>query len=89
VGLGKTHLAVALGLEACNAGYRVLYAPAIGGINDLQGAQASRQRRSILRHSLNVEVLILDEIRYLPIDKLGVDLSHHIKGQVIYLDDLK
>jgi len=78
VGLGKTHLAVALGLEACKAGYRVLYAPAIGVINDLQQAQASRQLKKLLRHYLNVEVLILDEIGYLPIDKLGADLLFQV-----------
>ena len=78
VGLGKTHLAVALGLEACKAGHRVLYAPAIQVINDLQQAQANRQLKRLLRYYLNVEFLILDEIGYLPIDKLGADLLFQV-----------
>jgi DNA replication protein DnaC len=48
VGLGKTHLAVALGLEACQAGRTVLYASAIHVINELLVAQKTHRcaRRS-------------------------------------------
>ena len=39
VGLGKTHLATALGYQACLKGYSVLFAPAIDTVNNLIASQ--------------------------------------------------
>ena len=71
VGLGKTHLAVALGHAACQAGRRVLYAPAVKVINDLTQAQALHRLKRELARYVDIDVLILDEVGYLPIDKAG------------------
>ena len=48
VGLGKTHLATALGYAACQEGYAVLFADAISVINDL----AAAQKRGLLKRQL-------------------------------------
>jgi DNA replication protein DnaC len=74
VGLGKTHLASALGHAACLQGHCVLFANAINVINDLSAAQKQGTLKTRLKHYLSPEVLILDEVGYLPIDQHGADL---------------
>jgi DNA replication protein DnaC len=78
VGLGKTHLAVALGHAACRAGHRVLYAPAVKVINDLTQAQALHRLKRELAKYVDIDVLILDEVGYMPIDKAGADLLFQV-----------
>ena len=74
VGLGKTHLAIALGYAACLKGYRVLFTTAIDMINTLQAAQKTSSLQSTLKKYLKPDVLILDELGYLPIDRKGANL---------------
>lgn len=81
VGLGKTHLAVALGLEACQAGHSVLYVPAIQVINELLVAQKGHRLRKTMKKYAGVDLLILDEIGYLPIDKAGADLLYQVLAE--------
>lgn len=78
VGLGKTHLAVALGHAACLAGHRVLYAPAVNVVNDLMQAQALHRLKRELRRYIDIDLLVLDEVGYLPIDKAGADLLFQV-----------
>ena len=78
VGLGKTHLATAIALKACQAGYKVLYSGAIEAINDLITAQKQGQLKVALRKYARPHLLVLDEIGYLPIDKTGADLLFQI-----------
>ena len=78
VGLGKTHLATALGYEACLRGHNVLFATAIDVINTLAAAQAAGQLKQSLKKYLKPSCLILDELGYLPIDKHGADLLFQI-----------
>lgn len=78
VGLGKSHLAIALGLAACHQQYSVLFTGAIDAINTLAGAQATGRLKQELRRYLRPTVLILDELGYLPIDKNGADLLFQI-----------
>jgi len=81
VGLGKTHLATSLGYAACQEGHSVLFANAIAVINDLSMAN----KRGLLKRQLRVyqapELLILDEIGYLPIDQHGADLLFQVISQ--------
>lgn len=81
VGLGKTHLAVALGLEACQAGHSVLYVPAIQMINELLVAQKGHRLAKMMKKYARIDLLILDEIGYLPIDKAGADLLYQVLAQ--------
>jgi DNA replication protein DnaC len=78
VGLGKTHLAVALGQAACEAGHDVLFQPAVAMINDLVAAQSQHRLKPQLRKYTEVSLLILDEVGYLPIDKTGADLMFQV-----------
>jgi DNA replication protein DnaC len=78
VGLGKTHLATALGYAACLEGYTVRFATAVDVINTLAAASASARLKPELDKYLKPAVLILDELGYLPIDKTGADLLFQI-----------
>jgi len=81
VGLGKTHLATALGYAACQQGAAVLFANAISVINDLAAAQKRGLLKRQLKTYLRPELLLLDEIGYLPIDQHGADLLFQVISQ--------
>ena len=78
VGLGKTHLATALGHAACLQGHTVLFTTAIEAINTLSAAQAQCRLKAELKKFLAPTLLIVDELGYLPIDKTGADLLFQI-----------
>lgn len=78
VGIGKTHLASALGYAACLEGYPVLFATAIDVINTLSAAQAAGTMKQALKKFTKPSLLILDELGFLPIDKTGADLLFQV-----------
>ncbi|EFK09066.1 IstB-like ATP-binding protein [delta proteobacterium NaphS2] len=78
VGVGKTHLASALGYNACLEGYSVLFTSAIDVINTLSAAHAAGHLKRELKKYTKPSLLILDELGYLPIDKKGADLLFQI-----------
>jgi DNA replication protein DnaC len=78
VGLGKTHLATALGYAACLQGYSVLFASAIDVINTLAAAKNAGRLKAELKKYTKPALLILDELGYLPIDKAGADLLFQV-----------
>ena len=78
VGLGKSHLAIAMGHTACLAGHSVLFTTAIEAINTLAAAQAIGRLGHELSRYTKPKLLILDELGYLPIDKTGADLLFQI-----------
>ena len=78
VGLGKTHLATALGYAACQQGMNVLFANAIDVINTLSEAQNKGSLKSELRKYTTPSLLVLDEVGYLPIDQRGADLLFQV-----------
>ncbi len=81
VGLGKTHLASALGYAACQAGHPVLFSTAVDAVNSLLAAQAAHRLNTELKKYLAPALLILDEVGYLPLDKAGADLLFQIISQ--------
>ncbi len=78
VGLGKTHLATAIGHQACLQGYRTLFTSAAEIINTLSAAQAAHRLKDELKKYLRPDLLVLDELGFLPIDKQGADLLFQI-----------
>jgi DNA replication protein DnaC len=78
VGLGKTHLATALGSTACLQGYAVLFASAIEVINTLAAAKTAGRLQQELKKYTKPALLLLDELGYLPIDKSGADLLFQV-----------
>lgn len=78
VGLGKSHLAIALGHAACVAGYSVRFTTAVEIINTLTAAQVTHRMKSELKKFVRPSLLCIDEVGYLPIDKLGADLLFQV-----------
>jgi DNA replication protein DnaC len=81
VGLGKSHLACALGYAACLAGHSVLFTTAVDIINTLSAAQAACRLKPELKRLLAPRILCIDEVGYLPIDKSGADLLFQVISQ--------
>jgi len=73
-GVGKTHLAVSLGLKAIEAGYRVLFSSAAHVIATLTKALGEGRLEEKLKLYTTPRLLIIDEIGYLPIDRQGANL---------------
>ena len=77
-GVGKTHLAVALGLKACAHGVRVLFTTATGLIATLGKAHAEGRLDERLKILAQPQLLIIDEIGYIPIDRQGANLCFQL-----------
>ena len=73
-GVGKTHLAVALGIKACEQGVRTLFITATALITTLGRALAEGRLEERLKLLTQPQLLIIDEIGYLPIDRQGANL---------------
>jgi len=70
-----------LGLAACHAGHRVRFATAIDIINNLSAAQKAGRLVKEVKAYIRPELLIIDELGYLPIDRHGADLLFQIISQ--------
>lgn len=77
-GLGKSHLMTALGHAACLRGHTVLFTGAIDIVNTLASAQASGTIKRAMSHYVKPQLLCIDELGYLPIDKFGADCLFQI-----------
>jgi DNA replication protein DnaC len=73
-GVGKTHLAVGLGLKAIERGYRVLFTTAAALIASLTRALTEGRLEERLKVYTVPRLLLIDEIGYLPIDRAGANL---------------
>jgi len=81
VGLGKSHLAIALGYAAATAGFRVRFTTAIDIINTLSAAHHAGHFVQELKKYTRPDLLAVDELGYLPIDKQGADLLFQVISQ--------
>lgn len=73
-GTGKTHLAIALGREACQQGHRVRFYTASALVNELLSAQAELSLTKLEKRWLKYELVIVDELGYIPFSKQGAEL---------------
>ena len=73
-GVGKTHLSVAIGLKACALGYRTAFTTATALVNTLTRAHQENRLEEKLKQLVQPKLLIVDEIGYLPLDRLGANL---------------
>lgn len=73
-GVGKTHLAIALGLEAIKQGYRTLFISTQGLLASLGKAHLENKLEERLKLFCQPKLLIIDEIGYLPLDQQGASL---------------
>lgn len=80
-GLGKSHLAAALAYEGCLAGHTVLFTTAIDIVNTLVAAQSAHRLKAELKKYTSPNIVLVDELGYLPIDKAGADLLFQVFSQ--------
>jgi len=73
-GTGKTHLATALAIKACQAGHRVAFATAQQWIDRLETAQHRNALDDELKRLERYSLLIVDEIGYLPLERQAANL---------------
>ena len=77
-GVGKTHLAIALGMEAAKAGFSVTFMSASRALGKLRQAMDRGLLERTLRNLCRSRLLILDEIGYLPWDRTMAHLFFRI-----------
>lgn len=70
-GVGKSHLAIAMGIEAVNAGFRVYFVNAGALVEGLKSANLKGILEKKLKFLAKYDVLIIDEMGYLPFDSEG------------------
>lgn len=73
-GVGKTHLAVALGITAAKNRHSVYFISCHDLITQLNRAHFENKLEKRIKHFCGYELLIIDEIGYLPVDKQGANL---------------
>lgn len=81
VGVGKTHLAIALTHAACLRGMSALFTSAVDIVNSLAAAQVTGGIKREMARLLKPKVLCIDELGYLPIDKFGADCLFQVLSQ--------
>lgn len=77
-GVGKTHLAIGLGVKACTARKRVRFYSAMELLDELVAAQALRKLIERLEELSRHDLLIIDELGYLPMDKPRANLCFQL-----------
>lgn len=77
-GVGKTHLANAIGHLACMRGHRVRFTTAVDLVNDLVAAQSRNGLHRRLAMWASYELILLDELGYLSFDARGADLLYQV-----------
>ena len=73
-GTGKTHLSTALGIEACGRGKKVRFWRVTELITQLMEAREERVLGRMKQQLAKLDLLILDELGYVPASKLGAEL---------------
>jgi DNA replication protein DnaC len=73
-GTGKTHLAIALGLAACQQGYKVSFFTTAGLITRLMEARDDRMLLRLRKQMARKHLVIVDEFGYVPFSKTGSEL---------------
>jgi DNA replication protein DnaC len=93
-GTGKTHAAVAFGVEACRKGFRTLFTTAAELVNTLTEARDEKRLNSYLAKLKRIPLLIIDELGYIPFSEEGAQLlfqvvsSRYEQGSTIITSNL-
>ena len=78
VGTGKTHLATAIGVEACNRSKRVKFYRTAALVNQLIEAKSAGELNKLFKKIEKLDLLICDEWGYIPLDKEGAQLLFQV-----------
>ena len=80
-GTGKTHIALALGLAACQKGMSVSFTTAAALVNELMEARDERRLLRVQKQMAAVKLLIIDELGFVPLSKTGAELLFEMISQ--------
>jgi DNA replication protein DnaC len=80
-GTGKTHLALALGLAACQRGHRVRFTTAAALVHELMEARDEKRLLRLQKLLASSELLIVDELGFVPLSKIGAELLFEVFSQ--------
>lgn len=93
-GVGKSHLASSIGYAACQGNIWTRYTTAIDIVNDLYASLSDKTFQNKLMKYVKPNLLVIDELGYLPIDKKGADLIFQViskryeKGSIVLTSNL-
>ena len=73
-GVGKTHLSIALAYKAASEGYKVVFTTMTTLIQTLRTAEISRASKTKLNRIYHAQLLVIDEVGYLPIERTDANL---------------
>lgn len=80
-GVGKSHLANALGRTACAQGFSTCYTTAAELINRLTAAFSDYSLARAIKKYISPKLLVIDELGYIPIDKRGAEFIFQVVSQ--------
>jgi len=80
-GTGKTHLALALGLSACQRGHRVRFTTTAAMVHELLEARDEKRLLRYQKQMAGYELLIVDELGFGPLSKSGAELLFEVFSQ--------
>lgn len=80
-GTGKTHIALALGLAACQRGMRVRFTTAAALVHELIEARDEKRLLRFQKQLLRQELLIVDELGFVPLSKTGAEMLFEVFSQ--------
>lgn len=83
VGLGKTHMAIATGIAACQKGYKTKFFTVTGLVLELIEAKNNNVLEKFMKSIRNLDLLILDEWGYVPIDREASQLLYRVIDAVV------
>jgi DNA replication protein DnaC len=80
-GTGKTHVALGLGLAACQRGYSVGFITAAALVHELLEARDEKRLLRLQKQLIGYKLLIIDELGFVPLSKSGAELLFEIFSQ--------
>jgi DNA replication protein DnaC len=80
-GTGKTHIALGLGLAACQRGCRVRFTTAAALVTELMEARDERRLQRLQQQLASQNLLIIDELGFVPLSKTGAELLFEVFSQ--------
>jgi len=80
-GTGKTHMALGLGLAACQKGLSVGFTTAAALTHELMEARDEKRLRRFQKQLASYRLLILDELGFVPLSKIGAELLFEVFSQ--------
>jgi DNA replication protein DnaC len=80
-GTGKTHIALGLGLAACQKGLSVGFTTAAALVHELMEVRDERRLLNMQKRLANLKLLIIDELGFVPLSKTGAELLFEVFSQ--------